>query len=502
MLPGGGFLIADTKNHRIRKVAADGTITTVAGTGIGDFSGDGGPADEAELESPGGVAALPGGGYLIADTNNHLIREVTPDGDIDTVAGGSSGPGSGLLDEPQNIAPLPGGDFLIADTGSHVIRRISTLGIATVVAGTGSEGYSGDDGLAILAELDAPYDVVALPGGGFLFSDHDRHVVRKVDSLGTITTVAGGGASTAERIPATTAELDSPTGLAALASGNFLVALEGEHAVRSVSASGVIETIAGSGVQGFGGDLGTALAAKFDSPLGIDANPPGSELLVADMNNNRVRAVRGVPFQGTRAPAGQPARAEAGKTKTTPPPVLGKSVAVSKVKGKVWIRWPGGKRFVVLRDPRRMPVGSVIDVRRGTVALSSALDTKGRSQTAEFWAGVFEVRQKRSGRGMTDIILRGAKAKCPAASGAKAGMSAKRKRRRGRRLWAKDDRGRFRTRGGHSVATTRGTRWLTEDRCGSTVTRVFDGAVVVRNRHTGKRVTVRAGKRYVARRKR
>jgi hypothetical protein len=200
----------------------------------------------------------------------------------------------------------------------------------------------------------------------------------------------------------------------------------------------------------------------------------------------------------------QPQATDGPVAKPALPPVLGKAVVVSTDKGTVRFRRPGRKRFTVLTDSSRVPVGSVIDARRGRVALSSALNPTGKTQTAQFWAGVFQVRQARSGRGMTDIILRGAKPRCPSAgSGVKnAGISAKRKRKRGRRLWAKDNRGRFRTRGGHSVATTRGTKWLTTESCAGTATRVFDGAVVVRNRHTGKKVTVRAGKRYLARRKR
>ena len=136
--PGGGFLIADTLNHSIREVAGNGTISTVAGTGDDDFQGDGGPADQADLSGPRGVAPLPGGGFLIADTENDLIREVAENGTIDTAAGDG-----GLdLDQPRAVAPLPSGDFLIADTGNHVIRKVTSLGANSVVAGTGAPGYS------------------------------------------------------------------------------------------------------------------------------------------------------------------------------------------------------------------------------------------------------------------------------------------------------------------------------------------------------------------------
>jgi hypothetical protein len=144
-------------------------------------------------------------------------------------------------------------------------------------------------------------------------------------------------------------------------------------------------------------------------------------------------------------------------------------------------------------------VGTTIDARRGRVALRTAL-TDGETQMATFWAGVFQVRQNPRAQGLTDIVLRGRIAGCSASSPTpEAGVS---RRRRVRRLWAKDDHGRYRTRGGNSVATTRGTTWLTVERCGRTVTRVFDGAVLVRNRHTGRRVLVEADERYAARRPR
>ena len=486
MLPGGGYLIADTKNHRIRKVSSNGTITTVAGTGDPGSGGDGGPADEADLDSPGGVAALPDGGFLIADTKNDRIREVDSDGDIDTVLGGSSGPGSGLLDKPQSVAALPGGDLLVADTGNHAIRRLSSL-VVTTAAGTGSKGNTGDGGLAALAEVDAPYDVAPLPDGGFIFSDHDAEVVRKVDSLGVITTVA--------------ADLDGPAGLAALSAGGFLVVTEHDHSIRRVNRDGLVEPVAGTGSSGFA-DLADPMLARFDSPTGIAATNPGFDALVADTGNNRVRAIAlelAPPGGGLGPAAPRPGNGETAAG--APAPVLGRKVAVARAKGVVRIRLRGSKRFRTLTKADAIPVGSTIDTRRGRIALSSALDSKGKIQTAHFWGGVFNVGQSRSGRGMTDIAVLGGTPRCGNAA-AKASISKRRRSRRGAKLWAKDKRGRFRTRGSRSVATTRGTFWLTQERCTGTLTKVYEGAVRVRNRKTGRRVTVRAGKSYLAKRRR
>ena len=181
---------------------------------------------------------------------------------------------------------------------------------------------------------------------------------------------------------------------------------------------------------------------------------------------------------------------------TPPPPVLGKSVTLGNVKGDVRVRVPGG-RFVDLNDAKSLPVGTIVDTRKGEITLSSALPG-GKSQTGTFSGGLFEVRQARNAKGMTDILLRGAvPGRCKKRT---ARAAAKGKRSKSRRLWAKDKGGRFRTHGKNSVATVRGTRWLTEDRCDGTYTKVLEGAVDVRDKRTGKVRRVKAGKSLLVRR--
>ncbi|MDQ3145621.1 MAG: hypothetical protein M3R01_01595, partial [Actinomycetota bacterium] len=198
--PDGGFLIADTSNDRIRYVSPAGIISTVAGNGVGGFSGDGGPATAARLADPRSVAALPDGGFLIPDTNNRRVRRVSPSGVITTVAGtgalGSDGDGgpatSASLGLPFSVSPAADGGFYVADNGSHRIRHVSAGGKITRVAGTTS-GFSGDGGAATAAKINGPHNVQALPGGGFLISDRGNHRVRRVDSSGTITSIVGTG---------------------------------------------------------------------------------------------------------------------------------------------------------------------------------------------------------------------------------------------------------------------------------------------------------------------
>lgn len=267
-LPGGGFLASEPNSGVVRRVDAGGVIKTVAGNGAFGFQaplGDGGPATSANL-NPEGLAVLPGGGFLIADTGDNRVRRVGPDGIITTVAGtgpaldglsgfvesGDGGPATAAtLNRPVAVALLPGGGFLIADELGNRVRRVSRQGIITTVAGTGAAQESGDGGPATSAGLFAPNALAALPGGGFLVADRYGRSVRRVDSHGKITTVVGGrkpGAcysSSGDGGPAARASLWEPDGLALMPHNGFLVADGGLGRVRMVDGHGVISAIAG-----------------------------------------------------------------------------------------------------------------------------------------------------------------------------------------------------------------------------------------------------------------
>ena len=196
-------------------------------------------------------------------------------------------------------------------------------------------------------------------------------------------------------------------------------------------------------------------------------------------------------------PAPQPAAAAA--------PTLGRSVGLAPVKGSVAVKVPGAAGFTALGAGATVPVGAVLDTRKGTVQLTSAVEG-GKTQTATFHSGVFEVRQPAHGRGLTDIVLRGPALACPRVRrgrGATARSAAAQTKRRPprRQLWARDRGGRFRTHGKNSVATVRGTSWVTTDTCAGTRTTVREGAVSVRDVHRHRTVLVRAGKSYLARRR-
>jgi uncharacterized protein YjiK len=348
--------IADVGNHRVRKVwASSGLITTVAGNGTAGFGGDDGPATAAQLNAPYGVALDVGGNLYIADTENHRVRKVwASSGVITTVAGtgasgykGDGGPATAAqLNAPRGIAVDAGGNLYIADTFNHRVRKvwarggtISTAmlalgGTISTVAGTGSAGYSGDGGSAVAAQLASPNGVALDAIGNLYIADTDNDRVREVragsgiivtaqaDPLsspagvaldadntlyiadtynnrvralrsGSLAIVAGNGSASysGDGGPATTAQLYNPRGVATDAAGNLYVADSDNNRVREVQAgSGIITTVAGTGTRGYSGDNGPANAAALNHPLSVALDSLGN-LYIVDSFNQRVREV-------------------------------------------------------------------------------------------------------------------------------------------------------------------------------------------------------------------
>ena len=297
----GGFLIADTGNHVVRKVSLKGVITRVAGTGAAANSGDNGPAIDAELHSPTAVATTADGGFLIADFSAGAVRKVSSEGVITRVAGtgaaGYSGDGGPAIDAELfltfGVAVTADGGFLIADTGNHAVRKVSPDGVITTVAGTGSMGNGGDDGPAIHAQLNFPQGVAASSDNGFFIADTGNHVVRNVSPQGVITRVAGTtsiAGNSGDDGPATDAELNGPASVAVAADGGFLIVDGSNNVVRRVSPEGVITRVAGTGTAGNSGDDGPATAAEFNLPVSLAFTADGG-FLIGDKGNNVVRKV-------------------------------------------------------------------------------------------------------------------------------------------------------------------------------------------------------------------
>ncbi len=255
----GNLFIVDGYNQRIRKVDTTGAITTVAGIGVEGFSGDGGPAIEAQLANPTGVAVDAAGNLFIADSRNQRIRRVDAAGIISTFAGGgdASGPGGpavqARLGYPSGVAVDAAGNLYIAVITNSTIRRVAPSGTIATIAGVGRWGFTGDGGPAAQAHLHAPSDVAVDTDGNLFIADENNHRIRRVDPSGAISTIAGTGEQgfAGDGGPAVQAKLYFPRGVAVDASGNVYIADHGNHRIRRVDASGTITTIAGTGETGF-----------------------------------------------------------------------------------------------------------------------------------------------------------------------------------------------------------------------------------------------------------
>ena len=277
-------------------------LVTIAGTGDYGFSGDGGPAVGARLSIPGGIALGADGSLYIADADNSRVRRIVPDGSIVTVAGNGyhdyQGDGGAAtqasLNNPWDVSVGSDGSLYIADTYNSVIRRVDTNGIITTIAGTGISGDAGDGGLANQAQLVSPTGVALGENGAIYIADSDSHRIRRVDAAGVITTVAGTGerGDAGDGGPAVNAQLAYPGDITVAPDGTLYIADCGNARVRRIAPNGIITTIAGSGTFGFSGDGGQAIQAQLSCPVSI-AMGADQSLYIADADNNRIRRING-----------------------------------------------------------------------------------------------------------------------------------------------------------------------------------------------------------------
>lgn len=299
----GNIYIADIISSRILKVNTAGVITTLAGNGAITFAGDGGPATRASFFNPSGVAADSVGNVYIADSMNNRVRKVDASGIISTVAGngtpafsGDGGPAiSASLSTPIGVAVDTAGNLYIADSGNSRIRKVNTAGIISTVAGIGLPGFSGDGGPAINAGLFLPGGVTVDASGNIYIADVDNNRIRKVNTAGVISTVAGNGIKgfSGDGGAATSASLNlfgAHAGLAVDSAGNLYIPDIANHRVRKVDTAGIITAVAGNGIPGFSGDGGPAVNAGLNNPSDVALDSAGN-LYIADTSNNRVRKV-------------------------------------------------------------------------------------------------------------------------------------------------------------------------------------------------------------------
>ena len=300
----GNIYIADQNNNRIRKVDLNGNITTVAGNGNTQFNGDGGPATSATVYIAGnhnGLAVDAAGNLYIADDGHHRIRKVNTSGIISTVAGtgtqGFSGDGgaatSAQLYRPTSVAVDRAGNLYIADSLNRCVRKVDTSGIITTLAGTGAFGSTGDGGPAVNATFETPADVTVDAAGNVYVADQDTDTVRKINPAGMISLFAGNNTTgfSGDGGPAVNAALAGPYSVTLDSAGNAYISDHGNHRVRKVDTSGVITTIAGAGgaPAGTNGDGGPPLSANMN-PAGVAFDSAGN-YYIADLGGNRIRKV-------------------------------------------------------------------------------------------------------------------------------------------------------------------------------------------------------------------
>ena len=316
----GNIYFADAAANRVRIIAPDGSIQTVAGTGVAGFAGDGGAATAALLNQPYGLALDPAGNLYIADLGNGRVRKVTVAGIIQTVAGGGALPAgnqgqggpatSAQLMQPRNVTLDANGNLYISDFGANQVYSVAFDGTLTLVAGTGVAGFSGDSTSALLAQLTAPAGLAVDPSGALYIADSGNNRVRKVYNGVIITVFNTPGptglafgypgtlyiaassyfGSVSQQIPSITSAVDvavDPAGDLFATSGVFVL----EIPAGGPLTAGLVTTIAGSGASpNFGGDNGPATAAQLYSPSGVAMDSSGN-WYIADTSNNRIRMV-------------------------------------------------------------------------------------------------------------------------------------------------------------------------------------------------------------------
>ena len=298
----GNIYVSDNLNNRIRKIDATGVITTIAGTGTAGYNGDGIPATLAQLNVPHGIALDDSGNIYVADLYNIRVRKINSAGIISTIAGnglsaytGDGGDATAAqINSPYGICTDHTGNVYFADCNNSCIRMISTTGIINKVAGSGTGGFSGDGGVATNAQLSQPTDVTVDAAGNIYIADFGNNCVRKVDaSTGRIGTIAGTGtaAFSGDGGPASIAELQKPAGIVVDSVGNIYIADFSNFRIRKVNTMGVISTIAGTSIAGYNGDGANATSTQLNYPCDLAIDISGS-LLICDLYNNRIRKIK------------------------------------------------------------------------------------------------------------------------------------------------------------------------------------------------------------------
>jgi prepilin-type N-terminal cleavage/methylation domain-containing protein len=291
----GNVYVADTNNQRIRKISPSGVVTTLAGSGTAGYLDGTGTA--AQFRSSFGIDIDATDTIYVADTSNYRIRKITPGGIVTTLAGSgmpgfADGTGTAAqFNQPYDVAVDSAGNVYVGDWGNHRIRKISPSGVVTTLAGSGTAGYL--DGTGTAAQFNQPSGIAIDSTGVVYVADCENHRIRKVTSSGVVTTFAGSGIAGYLDGTGTAAQFDNPCGVAIDTTTDTIYVADGfNNRIRKITPSGVVTTLAGTGVAGFVDGTGTV--AQFSFPIGMTFDNAGN-LYVADTSNYRIRKIEITP---------------------------------------------------------------------------------------------------------------------------------------------------------------------------------------------------------------
>jgi streptogramin lyase len=431
--PNGDLWVADSNNNRVQHFDANGTFVNKWGS----F----GPAD-GQFSNPHGIAVDAAGFVYVADTGNYRIQKFTSAGAFVAKWGGSGTTG-GKFDLPDGVAVDPFGNVYVSDGNNDRIQKFDSNGAFISAWGTTGAGNG---------QLNSPFGITTDVAGNVYIADTSNHRIQKFDSNGAFLAQFGS-------VGNKDGQIVGPYGVAVDPSGNVFVTDTGNYRLQQFDPSGKFLTKFGSNGSG---------AGQVSGPFGIAVSPTGN-VYVSEVNNNRVSQFL-----------------------VKPDPVLGRAMTAEVQSGVVLVRLPGSKQFLPLPAIGSLPVGTIVDARKGTVRITAT--SGGKSYTADFFEGQFQIAQLTKKGATADMKLFGDSFKsCPRGLRT-AGAAAKKSVRH---LWGKGS-GQFRTVGRFSAATVRGTTWLTDDQCTGTLTKVTAGSVSVRDLVKKQTVLVRAGKSYLA----
>ena len=297
----GNVYVVEYSGNKIRKIDPSGIVSPFAGNGVAGFGGDGGPATAASFHDPIDLLTDYSGNIYIVDNVNQRIRKIDTFGIITTFAGngtfsysGDGGPATAAtLYDPSRLAIDVAGNIYFADAENNVVRKVNTSGIITTVAGNGTAGFSGDGGPATAASMAQPLGVAFDGNGNMYIADHFNHRIRKVNTSGIISTYAGNGTAgySGNGGPATAASMDYPNGVAVdLACNVYFTDWTGQTVRKITASTGIISRVVGNGTAGFSGDNGPANAAQLNGPNNLTFDPY-MNLYIPEYYNNRIRKV-------------------------------------------------------------------------------------------------------------------------------------------------------------------------------------------------------------------